>query len=48
MIAAMKLKILTPWKKTYDKPRQHVKKQRHHFTDKEVCIVIPVVFPEVI
>ena len=23
-----------PWKKTYDKPRQHIKKQRHHFADK--------------
>ena len=27
-IAAMKLqKTLTPWKKSYDKPRQHIKKQ---------------------
>ena len=25
---------LTPWKKSYDKPRQHIKKQRHHFTNK--------------
>ena len=24
----------TPWKKTYDQPRQHIKKQRHHFADK--------------
>ena len=23
-----------PWKKSYDKTRQHVKKQRHHFGDK--------------
>ena len=23
-----------PWKKSYDKPRQHIKKQRHHFSDK--------------
>ena len=22
---------LTPWKKSYDKSRQHIKKQRHHF-----------------
>ena len=22
------------WKKSYDKPRQHIKKQRHHFADK--------------
>ena len=26
--------MLAPWKKSYDKPRQHVKKKRHHFTDK--------------
>ena len=25
---------LTPWKKSYDKSRQHIKKQRHHFADK--------------
>ena len=24
----------TPWKKTYDQPRQHIKKQRHYFADK--------------
>ena len=23
-----------PWKKSYDKPRQHIKNQRHHFADK--------------
>ena len=23
-----------PWKESYDKPRQHIKKQRHHFADK--------------
>ena len=27
-------KMLAPWKKSYDKPRQHIKKQRHHFADK--------------
>ena len=26
--------MLTPWNKSYDKPRQHFKKQRHHFVDK--------------
>ena len=26
--------MLAPWKKSYDKPRQHIEKQRHHFTDK--------------
>ena len=24
----------TPWKKSYDQPRQHVKKQRHYFANK--------------
>ena len=28
------LKLLASWKKSYDKPRQHVKKQRHHFASK--------------
>ena len=26
--------MLAPWKQSYDKPRQHIKKQRHHFDDK--------------
>ena len=26
--------MLAPWKKSYDKPRQHTKKQRHYFTNK--------------
>ena len=34
VIAAMKLKMLAPWKKSYDQPRQHIKKQRHHFVNK--------------
>ena len=34
VIAAMKLKTLAPWKKSYDKPRQCIKKQRHYFADK--------------
>ena len=28
-------KTLAPWKKSYDKPRQHIKKQRHYFADKD-------------
>ena len=28
------IKTLAPWKKSYDKPRQCVKKQRHHFANK--------------
>ena len=26
--------MLAPWKNSYDKPRQHIKKQKHHFTDR--------------
>ena len=26
--------MLAPWKKSYDQPRQRIKKQRHHFADK--------------
>ena len=29
-----KIKTFAPWKKNYDKPRQHIKKQRHYFADK--------------
>ena len=29
------IKTLAPWKKNYDKARQCVKKQRHHFVDKD-------------
>ena len=28
------LKTLAPWKKSYDQPRQHIKKQRHYFANK--------------
>ena len=31
---AMKLKTLAPWKKNFDKPRYHTKKQRHYFASK--------------
>ena len=34
------------WKKSYDQPRQHIKKQRHYFTIK-VCQVKAMVFPVV-
>ena len=34
VIAAMKLKMLTPWKESYDQPRQHIQKQRHYFANK--------------
>ena len=32
--ATMKLKTLAPWKKSYDKPRQCIKKKWHHFANK--------------
>ena len=32
--AAMKLKDLALWKKSYDQPRQHIKKRRHCFANK--------------
>ena len=28
------IKTLAPWKKSCEKPRQHIKKQRHHFVNK--------------
>ena len=31
--AAMKLNMLAPWKKSYDQPRQHIKKQRYYFAN---------------
>ena len=30
------LKMLAPWKKSYDQPRQHIKKQRFYFADKSL------------
>ena len=32
-LQAMKLKD-TPWKESYNQPRQHIKKQRHYFANK--------------
>ena len=29
-----KVKMLAPWKESYDQPRQHIKKQRHYFANK--------------
>ena len=26
--------MLAPWKKSYEQPRQHIKKQRHYFANK--------------
>ena len=33
-LQAMKLKDASPWKKSYDQPRQHIKNQRHYFVNK--------------
>ena len=30
-----KIKTLAPWKKSYGKQRQHIKKQRHYFANKD-------------
>ena len=35
--------MLTPWKESYDEPRQHIKKQKHNFTTK-IHIVKAMVF----
>ena len=39
-------KTLTPWKESYDQPRQHIKKPRHYFANK-VRLVKAMVFPVV-
>ena len=36
--------MLTPWKESYDQPRQHIKKKRHTLPTK-VCLVKAMVFP---
>ena len=38
--------MLAPWKKSYDQPRQHIKKQRHNLPTK-VRLVKAMVFPVV-
>ena len=38
--------MLTPWKESYDQPRQHIKKQRHYFANKGP-LVKAMVFPVV-
>ena len=38
--------MLPPWKESYDKPRECIKKQRHHFA-KRVHIVKAMIFPVV-
>ena len=31
---SLRIKMLAPWKESYDKPRQCIIKQRHHFANK--------------
>ena len=31
---SLEIKMHTPWKESYNKPRQCIKKQRHHLADK--------------
>ena len=38
--------MISPWKESYDQPRQHIKKQRHYFLTK-VHLVKAMVFPAV-
>ena len=40
--------MLAPWKKSYDQPRQHIKKQRYYFANKVLSkLVQAMVFPVV-
>ena len=43
----MQKAFIMPWKKSYDKPRQHIKKLRHHFAVQGPRIVKATVFPAV-
>ena len=45
--AAMKLKTLAPWNKSYDQPRRHIKSRDINLPTK-VCLVKAMVFPVVI
>ena len=42
---SLEIKTLAPWKKSYDKTKQHIKKQRHYFANKgpSKAMVFPVV-----
>ena len=39
--------MFAPWKKSYDQPRQHIKKQRYYFANKG-HLVKAMIFPVVI
>ena len=34
-VCSHEINMLAPWKKSYDQPRQHIKKQRHYFANKD-------------
>ena len=34
LASSHEIKTLAPWKKNYDQPRQHIKKQRYYFVNK--------------
>ena len=34
--AAIKIKVAYPWKESYEQPREHIKKQRHYFANKDL------------
>ena len=31
--------MLTPWKESYDQPRQHIKKQKYYFANKIISLL---------
>ena len=41
MVTAAMKKMLVPWKKSYDQPRQHIKTQRHYFAN---MVLLPKLF----
>ena len=38
------IKTLASWKKSYDQPRQHVKKKRHYFANKVMSKLVKAMF----
>ena len=39
------IKTFAPWKKSYDQPREHIKKQRHYLADKVHLVKAMVLHP---
>ena len=42
------IKTLASWKKSYDQPRQHVKKKRHYFANKVMSKLVKAMFSPVV